>query len=64
MTDVDIQSALLAAHNLALCMGKIASALWAIALVLAVYPWLGGFGSSDNRKVKSFRDGNVTNDRP
>lgn len=52
MSEWQIQSALLAAHNIALALGGIALALTVIAFALVVYPWIGGFGSSQNLKVQ------------
>lgn len=57
MSDWQISSALLAAHNVATAIGSIARALSFIAFVLVFYPWIGGFGSSDKRKVVIEKDG-------
>lgn len=50
MSDWQINSALLAAHNLALAVGQIAKSLAIIAVALFVYPWLGGFGSQHKER--------------
>jgi hypothetical protein len=54
MTEIEpwmVRSALVAFHNIAISLGGIASSLSAIWLVLAIYPWLGGFGSHKTRNV-------------
>lgn len=45
-----IDSALLAAHNIARAIGGLTHAVAFIALALVVYPWLGGFGSETKGK--------------
>lgn len=52
MSDWQIASALLAAHNIARALGSIASASVFVAFALFVYPWIGGFASSKDRRVQ------------
>lgn len=44
-----IDSFLFAIHNIAFALGAVARALSWVAVVLVIYPWLGGFGSQENR---------------
>lgn len=48
-----IDSALLAAHNIARALGFLGRAVAWIAFTLVIYPWLGGFASHTKREVGS-----------
>jgi hypothetical protein len=45
MTPEQIDSALLAAHNIARAFGTFVALFGYVAFALFVYPWLGGFAS-------------------
>jgi hypothetical protein len=49
ITPTQIDSALLAAHNIARALGSIAYDIGWIAFALFIYPLLGGFGSQSRK---------------